>query len=74
MVARDIDGGRRFLEEILDRGSAQPWRWRALALYGDSVLAMRQGRLEESRKRSQETLRIAELTKDVEALVMEILP
>ena len=69
ILAKDGDGGRRFLAEVLDHGSSQPWRWRALALYGDSLLAMRQGKLEDSRKRSEEALKIAELTKDVEALV-----
>ena len=69
ILAKDGDGGRRFIAEIIDKCSDKPLRWRAVALYGDSLLAMRQGKLEESRKRSDETFRIAKLTKDVEALV-----
>ena len=70
ILARDGEGGRRFLAEVLDNGSGKPSRWRALALYGDSLLVMRQGRLEDSRKRSEEALKIAESTKDPEALVL----
>ena len=70
ILAGDGEGGRRFLAEVLDNGSGKPSRWRALALYGDSLLAMRQGRLEESRKRSEETLKIARSIRDPEALVL----
>lgn len=70
ILARDVEGGRRFLGDILDRGSNEPTRWRALALYGDSLLAMRQGNLEDSRKRSEEALKIAESIQDHEALVL----
>ena len=70
ILARKGDDGRRFLAEVLDNGSGKPSRWRALALYGDSLLAMRQGRLEESRKRSEEALKIANSIRDLDALVL----
>jgi hypothetical protein len=39
MVSRDVDGGRTFLAPVLDVGTAEPTRARALALYGDSLFA-----------------------------------
>ncbi len=42
VLARDNDGGRRFLAQVLDEGSGKPTRPRALALYGDSLLGFRQ--------------------------------
>jgi hypothetical protein len=49
MVARDLDCGRAFLALVLDKGEKKPSRARSLALYGDALLAFRQGKIEESR-------------------------
>jgi len=56
---RDIDGGRGFLASALDVGTARPSPARALALYGDALLAIKQGDLEGSRRRSQSALDVA---------------
>lgn len=52
MVKRDINGGRAFLAAVLNRGERRPSRARSLALYGDALLALRQGKPEESRKKA----------------------
>lgn len=70
ILARKGDEGSRFLAEVLDNSSGKFSRWRALALYGDSLLAMRWERLEDSRKRSEEALKIARSIRDPEALVL----
>lgn len=70
ILARDNGGGRRFLARVLDEGSGKPTRARALALYGDSLLAFRQGKTDESRKRSEEALEMAQFVNDPEALVL----
>jgi len=70
VLARDDDGGRRFLARVLDEGSGKPTRARSLALYGDSLLAIRQGRTDESRKRSEEALETAQSANDPEALCL----
>ena len=69
MVARDLDGGRAFLASVLDRGGGRP-RERALALYGDSVLALRQGDVAGSRERSDAALAAARDSGDDEALAL----
>ena len=48
VVARDLDGGRAFLGAALDKGEKKASRARSLALYGDALLAFRQGKIEES--------------------------
>ena len=68
VLARDNDGGRRLLAQVLDRGSRKQTRASALALYGDSLLAFRQGRIDESRRRSEEALEVAKSVVDPEAL------
>jgi len=70
MVERDIDGGRTFLATILDHGEKKPSRARSLALYGDALLGLRQGKTEESRERSQAALDIALVVNDREALTL----
>jgi|SRR6267143_609853 len=73
IVARDVIGGRAFLAAILDRGEKKPSRARSLALYGDSLLAFRQGNIEESRQRSQAALDAALAVSDREALTLAYL-
>ncbi len=73
IVARDPDGGRAFLATVLDKGEKKPSRARSLALYGDSLLAFRQGKIEESRQRSQAALEAALVVNDREALTLAYL-
>ena len=68
ILSRDIEQGRQFLAEVLDESPGKISRARSLALYGVGLLAFRRGRLEESEKRNQEALAIAEQTKDPEGL------
>lgn len=70
MAARDIAGGRAFLAGVLDRAGAARSRWRALALYGDGLLAYWEGDLGASRARNEEALAIAEEHGDDEALAL----
>jgi tetratricopeptide (TPR) repeat protein len=73
VVARDPDGGRTFLASVLDKGEKKPSRARSLALYGDALLAFRQGKIEDSRKRSQAALDAALVVNDPEALTLAYL-
>src|SRR3989441_8138980 len=73
IVARDLDGGRAFLGSVLDKGEKKPSRARSLALYGAALLAFRQGRIEESRQRSQAALDAALAVNDREALTLAYL-
>ncbi len=73
LVARDVDGGRAFLASVLDKGKGKPSRARSLALYGDSLLAHLQGRVEESRQRSQAALDTALVVNDPETLTLAYL-
>lgn len=71
VLARDEAEGRAFLAAVLDaRGAAAPTRHRALALYGDGVLAFRLGDLDASRDRNEAALTDAWTTgaQDAEAL------
>ena len=70
MMARDLTGGRVFLGSVLDNGEKKPSRARSLALYGDSLLAHLQGKIEESRERSKATLDVALVVNDPEALTL----
>jgi ATP/maltotriose-dependent transcriptional regulator MalT len=47
VVARDTDGGRTFLATVLDKSKMKPSRARSPALYGDALLACRQGKIED---------------------------
>jgi hypothetical protein len=49
VLANDDNGGRRFLARVLDEGPRKPTKARALALYGDSLFAIRLGKTNESR-------------------------
>jgi tetratricopeptide (TPR) repeat protein len=73
VVARDVNGGRAFLAAVLDKGEKKPSRARSLALYGDALLAFRQGKIEESRQRSQAALDAALVVNDPEALTLAYL-
>ncbi len=73
IVARDLDGGRAFLASVLEKGEKKPSRARSLALYGDALLAFRQGKIEESRQRSQAALDAALVVSDREALTLAYL-
>jgi tetratricopeptide (TPR) repeat protein len=70
VVARDVGGGRAFLASVLNKGEKKRSRARSLALYGDALLAFRQGKVEESRQRSHEALDAAIAIKDQEALTL----
>jgi tetratricopeptide (TPR) repeat protein len=70
VLSGDIAGGRAFLAGALDGGETKPSRARALALYGDGLLAHRQGALEDSRRRNDEALEAAEASGDDEALAL----
>ena len=72
-VARDLAGGRVFLAAVLDKGEKKPSRARPLALYGDALFAFRQGKIEESRQRSQAALDGALAANDREALTLAYL-
>jgi tetratricopeptide (TPR) repeat protein len=69
MLARDIPGGRAFLRAVLDV-DAEPSRTRALALYGDSVLAFWQGAEDDLRARSEAAVEAAQAADDPEALAL----
>src|SRR3989442_2262419 len=73
ILARDLDGGRAFLASVLDKGEKKPSRARSLALYGDALFAFRQGKIEESRRRSQAALDGALAVNDREALTLAYL-
>lgn len=73
VVARDVTGGRAFLASVLENGEKKPSRARSLALYGDALLAFRQGKIEESRQRSQAALDSALTVNDREALTLAYL-
>jgi len=73
VVARDPSGGRAFLASVLDKGEKKPSRARSLALYGDALLAFRQGKIEESRQRSQAALDAAFVVNGPEALTLAYL-
>jgi tetratricopeptide (TPR) repeat protein len=67
LVSGDLAEGRRLLAAALDAGAAKPSRARALALYGDGLLAFRQGAQAESRARNEEALEAARAVGDREA-------
>ncbi len=73
VVARDLAGGRALLAAVLDKGEKKPSRARSLALYGDALLAFRQGKIEESRQRSEAALDAALGVDDPEALTLAYL-
>ena len=70
IISKDLDGGRKFLANILDHTKVTPSRHRALALYGDGLLALKLGRLEESKERNRVALDTARIVDDPEAFAL----
>ena len=73
LMANDLDGGRALLASVLDAGTPIPSRARALALYGDALFAIKQGKLVESRDRAQAALDAATETGDLDGRVLGLL-
>lgn len=74
VLARDEAKGRAFLAAVLDRdGAVRANRFRALALYGDGLLAFRQGDLVGSRRRCLAALETADSVGDPEAKGLALL-
>jgi tetratricopeptide (TPR) repeat protein len=69
ILARDVAGGRAFLAPVLEQG-APPSRARALALYGDGLLAFWQEAREDSRGRNEAALAAARAAGDPEATAL----
>lgn len=67
LMSGDLAAGRRLLAAALDVGDGKPSRARALALYGDGVLAFRAGAQTESRHRNEAALEVARAVGDKEA-------
>ena len=68
--SRTIAAGRAFLAPILGNAAKGPSRSRALALYGDGLLAFWQGAREDSRARNEAALAAAREVGDPEALAL----
>jgi tetratricopeptide (TPR) repeat protein len=66
-VSGDIVGGRQLLGAALDVGGSQPSRARALALYGDGLLAFRANAMADSLARNEAALETARAIHDREA-------
>jgi tetratricopeptide (TPR) repeat protein len=69
MAARDIEGGRAFLAEVLDQREPQQSRWRALALYGDGLFAFWDDDHAGARRRNEEAHALGQQLDDPEALL-----
>jgi len=67
LLSGDIASGRRLCAAALEAGAGRPSRARALALYGDGLLAFRQGAQAESQERNQAALEVARAVGDREA-------
>jgi len=67
-MARDPLAGRAFLATVLDGRTGEPSRARALALYGDGLLAFMVGAHDDSLARNEESLEAARAVQDPEAL------
>ena len=63
----DVTGGRQLLAAALDGGAGEASRALALALYGDGLLAFRQGAQDESRRRNEAALAVARSVRDSDA-------
>jgi ATP/maltotriose-dependent transcriptional regulator MalT len=70
ILARDVAGGRAFLGDVLGRARPVLSRHRALALYGDGLLAFWQGAHAASRRRNEAALAAAQAVGDAEALAL----
>jgi hypothetical protein len=67
MVTRELDNGRAFLAAALDGSGGTP-RHRALALYGDGLLAFWTGAYDDSRQANETALALAGEAADDQAL------
>jgi tetratricopeptide (TPR) repeat protein len=67
LLTGDAPGGRRLLAAALDVAERVPSRARALALYGDGLLAFRMGAQAESQERNEAALEAARAIGDREA-------
>lgn len=67
LLKGDISGGRQLLAAALDSGQGRPSRARALALYGDGLLAFRAGAMIDSQDRNDAALKAARAAGDREA-------
>jgi tetratricopeptide (TPR) repeat protein len=67
LLTGDVTGGRELLAAALDVAEGRPSRARALALYGDGLLAFRAGAQGESRERNEAALEAARTVGDREA-------
>jgi tetratricopeptide (TPR) repeat protein len=67
LLLGEVAGGRLLLAAALDVGAGRPSRARALALYGDGLLAFRAGAQTQSQDRSQAALEVARAVGDGEA-------
>jgi tetratricopeptide (TPR) repeat protein len=70
VLARDPLEGRAFLAVVLDNRDEEPSRAKALALYGDGLLAFMVGAHDDSRARSEACLEAARAVQDPEALAL----
>ena len=70
VMAGDPLGGRAFLAAVLDGREEEPSRAKALALYGDGLLAFMVGAHDDSRARSEASLQAARAVQDPEALAL----
>jgi tetratricopeptide (TPR) repeat protein len=67
LLSGEVADGREVLAAALNVGAGWPSRARALALYGDGLLAFRQGAQAESQARNQAALQVARAVGDREA-------
>jgi tetratricopeptide (TPR) repeat protein len=70
VLARNPLEGRAFLAAVLDSHEPKPSRATALVLYGDGLLAFMVGAYEDSRGRSEASLKAARAVQDSEALAL----
>ena len=72
LLSGDVAGGRQMLAAALDIGRHQPSHARALALYGDGLLAFRAGAQAESENRNTQALEEVRAVgdRDAEALAL----
>lgn len=67
LLSGDVVAGRQLLSAALDNGEGRPSRARALALYGDGLLAFRVGAMIDSQERNDAALKAARAVNDREA-------
>ena len=65
MLSRDMQGGREFLAIVLNGRIRTPSRARALALYGDGLFLHRQGKIDESLEKNEESFKIGRQINEV---------